>query len=327
MKEIDYAVIIRTTGNAGAKYRALLESIKQLEPAPREVIVVLPEGNDEPADRLGTETFYYCPRGMVRQRLYGIQKCSSRYALITDDDITFKADFVQKLYEPISRGECGLTAGPLPGFFPKGKKEKLVSFLMGAAVPDPFHRDIYNKVLRTTGYTYNTDIRAGSEKKYRTQSAPWTCFFADMEQLRSIHFEDEQWLDRYGYSAHDDTCMFYKACLCGVKTLVVGGAEYEHLDGGTSKRGNRENVEQSRGFNRIIFWHRFIYSQEKTAAGKGWSCFCISYRTIWQYLYNDIDVLRKRMSPEEAKCYKKGVSLGLNWIRSREYKDLRPIRY
>ena len=41
---LDYSVIIRTTGKAGAKYQGLLDSIAGLEPQPREVIVVLPDG-------------------------------------------------------------------------------------------------------------------------------------------------------------------------------------------------------------------------------------------------------------------------------------------
>ena len=69
---LDYSVIIRTTGKAGAKYQALLDSIAGLDPQPKEVIVVLPEGYALPSERLGWETFCFCPKGMVIQRLHGI---------------------------------------------------------------------------------------------------------------------------------------------------------------------------------------------------------------------------------------------------------------
>ena len=75
---IDYSVIIRTTGRAGEKYRRLLSSIEALEPRPREVIVVLPEGYGLPSDRLGWESFYFCPKGMVIQRLHGIAMCKTK---------------------------------------------------------------------------------------------------------------------------------------------------------------------------------------------------------------------------------------------------------
>lgn len=66
---IDYSVIIRTTGKANTKYQRLLETIDQLEPQPKEIIVVLPEGNPLPEEKLGKETYYYSPKGMVIQRM------------------------------------------------------------------------------------------------------------------------------------------------------------------------------------------------------------------------------------------------------------------
>ena len=74
MIDIDYSVIIRTTGKANEKYQELLNSIRELIPAPKEVIVVLPEGFDIPNERLGYETYYFSPKGMVVQRLTGIKK-------------------------------------------------------------------------------------------------------------------------------------------------------------------------------------------------------------------------------------------------------------
>ena len=116
MQHIDYSVIIRTIGKAGEKYQNLLNAIAVLDPQPREVIVVLPEGYEEPEEKLGWETFYYSPKGMVVQRLFGIKKCKTPYALICDDDVCFAADFVHKLHEPIAEGLCGISAGPLYSF-------------------------------------------------------------------------------------------------------------------------------------------------------------------------------------------------------------------
>ena len=104
---IDYSVIIRTTGKAGEKYRCLLQSISKLEPQPKEVIVVLPEGYSLPEEQLGWEKFYFCPKGMVTQRMYGVEKCKTKYALNTDDDIAFEADFVKKLHEQVCNGMYG----------------------------------------------------------------------------------------------------------------------------------------------------------------------------------------------------------------------------
>ena len=65
MKEIDYSVVIRTTGKAHEKYQALLNSIDSLTTKPVDVIVVLPEGYDLPQEQLGYENFYFCPNYSV----------------------------------------------------------------------------------------------------------------------------------------------------------------------------------------------------------------------------------------------------------------------
>ena len=318
---IDYSVIIRTTGKAGEKYRQLLRSIAALEPKPREVIVVLPQGYDLPEDRLGWETFYFCPKGMVIQRLYGIARCKTPYALISDDDIAFGPDFVEKLHRPLAEGKYGISAGPLPEFFPGKGLSTMMSVLTGASGPSLFHRDRYNTVWRTTGYSFNRNLKPG--KLYETQSAAWTCFYADVEKLRSIRFEEELWLDLNGYSAHDDTAMFYKAWLRGVKSVIVADAPYQHLDAKTSTRGNLEKALYATGFNDVVFWHRFLSG--KTLPEKCWSRLCIGYRFGAQSVYNRLNLLRGRMTREEMDAFRRGVKAGWLWLKSEDYQALAPV--
>lgn len=319
---IDYSVIIRTTGRAGVKYQRLLDSIAALEPLPREVIVVLPEGYDLPAERLGWETFYFCPKGMVIQRLYGIAQCKTKYALISDDDIAFGPDFVQKLVAPLETGKYGISAGPLPEFFPKPGLPALIDTLMSSAVPTVFHRERYNTVLKTTGFSYNRHLEPG--RLYETQSAPWTCFFADVEKLRSIRFEDELWLDRNGYSAHDDTAMFYKAWLRGVTPVIVTNAPYQHLDARTSTIGNPK-APFAGGFNTVVFWHRFVYSQCGTLPEKLWAKLCIRYHIFARGMFVLLNRLRGRGATGDP-TFRDGTRAGWKWLKSAEYAALPPVR-
>lgn len=320
---IDYSVIIRTTGQAGEKYKKLLESIKLLVPQPKEVIVVLPSGYKLPEEQLGWETFSFSPKGMVAQRIHGIQMCKTQYALITDDDISFETDFVQKLYKPLSDGKYGISAGPLLDFLPEKGLPMLAAMLTGAAIPTILHKDRYNTVLRTTGYSYNRKIKIGDERIYETQSGAWTCFFADIYILRSTRFEDELWLDKNGYSAHDDTAMFYKAWIRGVKSIIVANAEYKHLNAQTSTRGNREKVMYATGFNIVVFWHRFL--RGNNCLVRIWSEFCINYRIITQKIYNRFNVLRNRMTLDEAVAFTTGTNAAWKWITTKEYNDLPDI--
>lgn len=323
MNKINYSVIIRTTGKAGEKYRKLLSSIDSLVPKPKEVIVVLPEGYDLPADQLGWETFYFCPKGMVIQRLKGIEFCKTQYALICDDDVVFDSYFVEKLYKPIQYGIASFSAGPLYSFLPKKGLNSLLDMIMGIASPMIFHKkDCYISVLKSTGYSYNRHLNIVESKFYNTQSLPWTCFFADVNAFKSLKLEDETWLDSHGYSALDDQTMFYKAFLMGYKTVVVSDAFYEHLDAKTSTRNNKPTVLYSSSFNRVVFWHRFIYSVQQNIFSKLFAKVSFFYTMHWILLWQLFSVLRKKMTYDEYKILLNGYFDGCKYIKSMEYQQL-----
>ena len=251
MTMIEYSVIIRTIGKAGEKYQKLLDSIASLVPQPKEVIVVLPEGYELPAEQLGWETFYFSPKGMVAQRMYGIEQCKTPYALVCDD-VSFDSDFVKKLHHPIEMGMAGLTAGPLYSFLPQKGIHAMIDAISGAAVPTIFHKDRYVSVLRTAGYSYNRYLNPEKNRFYEAQSLAGTCFYADIAALRQVNFAEEKWIDANGYSAYEDQTMFYKALLRSVRSMVVADAYYVHQDAKTSRK-NKPVVTRCLIINRIIF--------------------------------------------------------------------------
>ena len=319
MKAMEYSVIIRTIGKAGLKYQRLLDSIRNSTIQPKDVIVVLPEGYDPPAEQLGYERFLYCQRGMVTQRIVGIEHCSTDFALILDDDIAFEPDFIHMVSAPVVEGEYGLSAGPLTEFFPQSGKQSFINAVLGQAVPTVFHKEMYNTILKTTGYSYNRHLK--KNMLYETQSAPWTCFFADMTKLKSIHFEDEIWLDLNGYSAYDDTAMFYKAWLCGVKTVIVADAHYQHLDAGTSRSGINTKYYFNRGFNSYVFWKRMICNNSNHLNK---SLYYIPFRyheLMAKYFY------RLTKGKDSSKAFCLGCTKAREWVKSDEYLNLPPLKY
>lgn len=320
--DIEYSVIIRTIGKAGEKYQNLLNSIAALVPQPKEVIVVLPEGYSEPTEKLGWETFYYSPKGMVAQRMYGVAQCKTPYALICDDDVSFGSDFVQRLHRPIERNLCRFSIAPLYSFLPIKGIHAIIDTVSGAAAPTVFNRGRYISVLRTSGYSYNRKLKE-SVDYYETQSAPWTCFYADIDAFRKLDFEDEQfWLDSRGYSAMDDLTMFYKAWLRGLKTAVVLDAQYIHQDARTSTKNNKPTVIRCLVINRIIFWHRFIYSMEKTIPAKLWARFAFAYRMAWLRIWAYIDYIRGRNTKDDVALMLQACKDGWAYTKSEEYSSL-----
>ena len=326
MDAIDYSVIIRTTGNAHIKYQKLLDSISRLNPQPEEVIVVLPEGYALPEERLGWETFLFCPKGMVRQRMKGIEACKTDYALICDDDVSFPSDFVRKLHKPLEEGKGFFSAAPLYSFLPEKGKEAFIDMVMASAIPTVlYRRKRYVTVLKSTGYSYNRHLNRTITTYYETQSVAWTCFYADIWALKKLEFDQEKWLDAHGYSALDDQTMFYKAWLMGMKTIVVSDASYEHLDAKTSTRNNKPNVLFSRSFNRLVFWHRFIYSQQRRHSGRFLSRIAFLYRLVWIEVWNICSVFRHKMTKKDCRICRKGIRAAIRYLQSEEYRNLPPI--
>lgn len=326
--DIDYSVIIRTMGTAGKKYDQLLHSISSLEPQPKHVIVVLPEGYSPPKKQLGTEQFFYCAKGMVTQRLVGLALCKSKYALFCDDDISFDKDFVKKLYEPVQQGLCSISVGPLLSFFPKKGSQSFCAAITASSVQTSFHKDHYVWILSSGGWSFNRNIDTSSKHFYPTQSAAWTCFFGDTDQLRRIEMEDELWLEKNQYAALDDQVMFYKAFCRKIYTAVVSNAHYEHLDAKTSSSSSGfSNSTQifAQGFNRAIFWHRFIYCPADTQLRKATAIVCFTYRELCLLFLAFIKCILDRNTKQTLRTHFSGVWAGLKYLKSAEYRSLKRV--
>lgn len=327
MNNICYSVIIRTTGQAGEKYARLLLCISQLQPKPESVIVVLPEGSQRPKEQLGWESFYFCPKGMVRQRLYGLEQCQSPFALFCDDDVAFPPNFVQKLHKPLENGTAQLSAGPLLSFFPEKGAKAFLSAILGRTAPMIPWQKLYVKILPSSGYSYNRKIDTLREQYYPTESLPWTCFYANTSSMRKICLEEEIWLDSHGYAAMDDQTMFYKAHLRGIHTIVVSNAIYDHLDARTSTKElkSRANINYSSGFNRVVFWHRFLFNMRKSIFARTLDLVCFAYNCFAECVYSKINMLRLKKRKDDHKFFVTGILDGISYIKSKEYKNLPPV--
>lgn len=318
--DINYSVVIRTMGKAKEKYQKLLDSISLLDPKPQEVIVVLPEGYNLPEETLGWERFCYSRKGMVTQRLYGLKQCRTKYALVCDDDVCFQPDFVQKLYDPIKRGVCRISAGPLLSYLPKKGMQSILHAVTGAEVPKLKKGENFISVLATSGYSYDRNIDTTERHYLYADSLPWTCFFCEVKAIEEVHLEEETWLELHGYASLDDQTMFYKAKLLGIKTIVVTDAEYEHLDAMTSRKV-LSDIAYAMEFNRYVFWYRFIYSIDN-----GWKkkkdVIAIHYYFFCKRFYNLLRLLNGKLDMQALKAKRQAIIDAKVYVNSKEYQRL-----
>lgn len=322
MQSIDYAIVIRTIGKANEKYKKLLDSINNLNPLPKEVIVVLPEGYNPPREQLGYEKFTYCEKGMVKQRLYGVYQTKCEYILFCDDDISFDSDYIKKLYKPIEEGKADATVGPLLEFFPKGIKS-IVSMLLSGAMPTVFNKNKYVTILRNSGWSYNRIDLGNCKKYYETESAAWTNFFIKRDVMLELDLESELWLDKFGYASLDDQTMFYKLYKMGYKTLVVTDALYCHEDAKTSISNLKLESIYAEGFNHYVFWHRFIYKLDNSKIGRVLDKTCFNY---WYLINLFFKFIRNINNIDISKTFKQGVIDAKVYVNTNEYKYLPNIK-
>jgi GT2 family glycosyltransferase len=240
--------------------------------------------------------------------------------LFCDDDVELECTFVEKLADVLLKGRYVCASGPLLEFFPAyDLKHLLASILGGACVMMHGRNNFYTRILKTGGWSYNHSIDTGIHKVYEAESLAWTCFMIKTDAMKDIHYEDEMWTERNGYAAFDDQTMFYKLFVNGYKTCVVSDAHYLHNDGKTSTESLKLEPYYAGAFNHYVFWHRYIYSLEKSLVKRCWTKICISYYMGMSKFYNKIKYWH---SEKVYKTVCKGFADAKLFVKSKEYSLL-----
>ena len=170
--------------------------------------------------------------------------------------------------------------------------------------------------MSTAGFSY---INNPKKAVYESQTNAGPCFLCRKEDFLNIKYEDELWLDEAPYAFPEDQVMYYKMYLNGLKILTSYDSGIVHLDAGSSTGGSVDRtckVIYSEYRNKIIFWHRFIYSNEKNYLLRLWKIACITYVYVLQSINSTYKLLKGRK--EEARVFFLGIKDALIFIRNRK---------
>ncbi len=271
--EFDYTVVIRTLGNAGDKYRALLESIKQQKLQPIEIIVVLPYGYKVDHE-IGNERFIYTEKGMVNQRIVGINSAKTEYILVVDDDVSFNPEFSVDMLKNFSKYDADVVLPSENRIQPHTINSRFKLFIKLLVLNLKyifiglrfihFNKKYVYKIAPTGGNSILYSIK--KDKIYLSESGNFQCFFMKTEVAKKVKLEEEYWLKVIKYANNDDQVFFYKSFLKGSKIIFVPKILYSHLDGAIAQSNiniaeNLRNKLYGTTFNRIIFWYRFLFAK------------------------------------------------------------------
>lgn len=276
-----YSVVIRTLGNAGEKYRTMLNAIERQTVKPQEIIVAIPDGYTLD-HTLGYERIVRCNKGMVTQRAAGIEAAQNDYLLVLDDDLDFPADFVEQMYNHLQANQLDCTlafpnGGSLDSEHPQkiSKKKRLLAEVKrsrGAFTGQVFYSrrksEWFDVITSTAGHrTY-----VNCEDKL-CQAGCFQCFFIKNNKAKAVRFVDEAWLEQgrlSSYAAYDDAVFFYKLYLHGGRIAYSPDTGYTHLDAGAG-RPAKSKLEAKRirlytiARNRTLFWLLHIWPSRHNA--------------------------------------------------------------
>ena len=279
MSKLSYSVVIRTLGDAGLKYKALLDSIAKQTIQPEEVIVAIPEGY-ELDYTLGTERIIRSKKGMVSQRAEGILAAKSDYILVVDDDVEFGPTMIQELYDYMVANNLNACL-PMEGVDNNldsntmDLRRPLVPTIRWAITGQMFTSRRKSKYLDILTLAAGHKVYLNSNNLdtcYLCTTACFQCFFIDTKLAQAAHFEDETWLQEgsfTSYSGYDEPVFFSKLNKIGLRMAYALRTRYKHLDAGAGHRTIDKTHDKSlRNFsmarNRTVYWYRFIYLYQTT---------------------------------------------------------------
>lgn len=313
---MEYIAVIRTLGTAGAKYQTLLNSLDRQTIQPSKILVYIAEGYSLPKETIGKEQYIYVKKGMVSQRALPYNEVDAEFILFLDDDLFLPNDFVEKMFFFLERNNADVIS---PDIYPNAERSflgKCMMVLSGRMVARKDDGKWGYKVMCNSGYSYNNHPKS---EVYWSQTNAGACFLCRKEDFLKIHFEDELWIDSLQYAQGEDQIMFYKMYLLGLKQLTWFDSGIKHLDAGTSMISEEKEkmLIFSDFYFKTIFWHRFIFSPEKSLLKRLCGVIYISYTFLFSLI---ISLIKMRWDIFRIKC--KSIISGVTFIKSNTYKKL-----
>lgn len=252
----NYTAVIRTLGTGGEKYQILLNSLMNQTLKPKQIIVYLAEGYNVPKESVNFEQIVFVRKGMVAQRALKYVEVDTQWMLMLDDDIKISPTGVEEMFDALNEAEadvCAFDAFPHKLFSKSGGG----NILRLSSIPR-----LLNK---TKGYTINFwgadcyNIRPG-KWAYSTSNSGNACLIKKLDFLK-INFQDDLWLDDAPYALPEDSVMYYKMHLNGLKLITLYSDSFVHLDGRTSQPTSDKvnKITYSNTRNGYIFNELYLY--------------------------------------------------------------------
>jgi hypothetical protein len=177
------------------------------------------------------------------------------------------------------------------------------------------------KIHSNGSFSYNNKV---TKDVYLSQSAAGPAALWRKQVFRDLHYEDELWIDKFGFSYGDDNLIFNKLYKNGYRLGMHYNCGINHLDGKSSSGAFQRDPKKfyTRSMASLMVWHRICYNlRELPIYKKLWALLAFVCKSIWLFLSHIVASIYFR-SPKVLYFYCKGISDGIKKVNSQEYRQM-----
>ena len=313
-----YSIAIRTLATNVEVLKLELESIARQTKQPDKVVIYIAEGYEKPCVSVGKEEYVYEEQGMVAERAVEYGEIDSEVVLMLDDDVELAPDSAERMLKALEEHDADCVAADTFKNQEMTFRQKLRAFISnGVYVRDDDGWAF--KQNRDGGFSFNGHPRTSF---CLTETFAGPCWMVKKSVLKSVHLEDELWLDKLGFSYGDDAVESYKLFVNGFKCGVLYDSGVKNLDAKTSS-GVYHKTERkfyTRSYGMFATWWRMIY----TSRDKQWlSALLFGLKAWWQLNLHFLLGIVK-LNVKIPLNYIKGIKDAWAFVHSDDFKAIPP---
>lgn len=315
-----YSIAIRTLGTSGEKFVRELESIKRQTVQPEKVIIYIAEGYQRPEYTIGKEEYVWVKKGMMAQRVLPYDEIDTPLILMLDDDVELADDSAQRLIEALEENDFDcIAAVTFRNYMISLPKKIYIAF---TNLVFPHWSDTWAVKIHSNGsFSYNNKV---TKDVYLSQSAAGPAALWRKQVFRDLHYEDELWIDKFGFSYGDDNLIFNKLYKNGYRLGMHYNCGINHLDGKSSSGAFQRDPKKFyiRSMASLMVWHRICYNLwNLSCVKKIFVALSCTIKICWLFLVN-VGASIYLSSPRVIYFYTKGIFDGIKMICSQDYRQV-----
>lgn len=154
----------------------------------------------------------------------------------------------------------------------------------------------------------------------KTNTGAGACSLCRKSVYLDSKFEDERWMDDFGYALGEDQLFHYKMYLNGAKEYVWFNSGVVHLDAGAQSRSFDNNYIRKSSACLLLVWYRSIY-EPNNGIKRLLAIICFTLSLMSRFLFSFSYILRGLFLAPMAVLL--GTFDAIKFMNSASYKSYR----